>query len=108
MNWVVDHLVVAVRDLDEGVAWCEATFGIEPGPGGQHALMGTHNRLFAIGSARFPRAYCEIIAIDPGAPPPRRTRWYDLDDSVLQQARCAGASACGRTARAWPAAPARP
>jgi hypothetical protein len=30
----LDHLVVAARTLDEGVAWCEATLGVTPGPGG--------------------------------------------------------------------------
>lgn len=85
MSWTLDHLVVGARDLDAGVAWCEATFGIVPGPGGRHPLMGTHNRLFAIGSAGFPRAYFEIIAIDPAAAPPGRARWYDLDNPALQQ-----------------------
>jgi hypothetical protein len=72
------------------VAWCEATLGIVPGPGGRHALMGTHNHIFAIGSRAFPRVYFEIIAIDPEAPwgpttpKQRRTRWFDLDDAVLQ------------------------
>jgi hypothetical protein len=82
----LDHLVVAARTLDEGVAWCEATLGITPGPGGRHALMGTHNRLFSIASARFPRAYFEIIAIDPDAPPPPRARWFDLDAPALRHA----------------------
>jgi len=85
-DWQVDHLVVAARDLDAGVAWCEATFGIVPGPGGEHPLMGTHNRLFSIASDRFARAYFEIIAIDPRAAPPGRPRWFDLDDAALQQA----------------------
>jgi Glyoxalase-like domain len=82
----LDHLVLAARTLDDGVAWCEATLGIVPGPGGEHALMGTHNRLFGIASARFPRAYFEVIAINPKAPPPGRARWFDLDDPALQRA----------------------
>ena len=41
----LDHLVVACRSLDAGRAWCEATFGVAPQPGGRHALMGTHNLL---------------------------------------------------------------
>jgi hypothetical protein len=85
-RWQVDHLVVAARTLDEGTAWCEATLGLVPGPGGKHPLMGTHNRLFSIAGADFPRAYFEIIAIDPEAPPPGRTRWYDLDAPALQHA----------------------
>lgn len=90
MSWEVDHLVVAARTLDEGVAWCEADLGLAPTAGGAHPLMGTHNRVFAIGSEAFPRAYFELIAIDPQAPPPGRTRWFDLDAPALQQALAAG------------------
>lgn len=75
----VDHLVVGARTIEEGVAWCEATLGVTPGPGGRHTLMGTHNRLLAVGSAAFPEAYFEIIAIDPEAPAPGRARWFGLD-----------------------------
>lgn len=82
----IDHLVVAANSLAQGAAWCEATLGVSPGPGGRHAFMGTHNRLLAIGAAAFPRAYLEIIAIDPDAPPPARPRWFGLDDPGLQQA----------------------
>lgn len=84
MTLELDHLVVAAGSLDEGVRWCEATLGITPGPGGRHALMGTHNRLFAIGSPPFPRAYFEIVAIDPGAPAPPHRRWFALDEPALQ------------------------
>lgn len=79
MSAAVDHLVVAARTLADGAQWCEATLGIMPGPGGQHALMSTHNRLFSIASDAFPNAYLEIIAIDPDAPPPGRARWFGLD-----------------------------
>jgi hypothetical protein len=75
----VDHLVVAARTLDDGVRWCESTLGLTPGPGGKHALMGTHNRLFSIAGDAFPNAYFEVIAIDPEAPPPGRARWFGLD-----------------------------
>ncbi|MEP7140560.1 MAG: VOC family protein, partial [Caldimonas sp.] len=74
-----DHLVVACRTLAEGRAWCEATFGVAPAPGGRHALMGTHNLLLAISSSRFPRSYLELIAIDPDASVPARPRWFELD-----------------------------
>jgi len=80
---VVDHLVVAAATLEQGLAWCEATLGIAPGPGGQHPLMGTHNRLFSIANSAYPRAYFEIIAIDPDAPAPGRARWFGLDDPEL-------------------------
>jgi hypothetical protein len=82
----VDHLVVAARSLDDGVAWCREVFGFEPAAGGAHPLMGTHNRVFRIASANFPRAYFEIIAIDGAAPRPAHKRWFDLDDERLQAA----------------------
>ena len=84
----LDHLVVAAATLDQGVAWCEATLGVTPGPGGQHALMGTHNRLCRIDGpaslSTFANVYLEIIAIDPQAPAPGRARWFGLDDPALQ------------------------
>ena len=91
MSAAVDHLVVAAASLDQGVAWCEATLGITPGPGGKHPLMGTHNRLLKIATEPSRDAYLEIIAIDPAAPPPGRVRWFGLDDAVA-----AGAIAGGR------------
>ncbi|CAG1019419.1 hypothetical protein BURC_04299 [Burkholderiaceae bacterium] len=86
MSAELDHLVIAARTLDEGVAWCEATLGVTPGPGGRHVLMATHNRVFSLASTRFPRAYFEIIAIDPQAAPLSRRRWFDLDSPALQKA----------------------
>jgi len=80
----LDHLVVAARSLDEGEAWCRRTLGVAPAPGGRHPMMGTHNRLLAIGTPHFPRSYLEIIAIDPLAPAPAHRRWFDLDDAGLQ------------------------
>jgi len=80
----LDHLVIAAQSLEQGVAWCEATLGITPGPGGVHTTMGTHNRLARLEGAGFPDSYLEIIAIDPAAPPPGRPRWFGLDDAALQ------------------------
>jgi Glyoxalase-like domain len=84
----VDHLVVAAANLDEGVAWCEATLGITPdGGGGEHSLMGTHNRLISLASPAFPQAYLEIIAVQAGrgcTRPAGAKRWFDLDDRDLQ------------------------
>lgn len=89
MKTQIDHLVVVARTLELGVQWCEATLGITPGPGGEHALFGTHNRLFKIATPANPLAYLEIIAINPAAvrssSAPAR-RWFDMDDATLQAA----------------------
>ncbi len=71
----LDHLVVAARSLEEGAAWVQARLGVPMGPGGKHAVMGTHNRLLSLGRGRF----LEVIAVDPEAPPPSRPRWFSLD-----------------------------
>lgn len=92
----LDHLVVAAATLQQGVAWCQDTLGVTPGPGGEHALMGTHNRLLSVATETFPLAYLEIIAINPAPPGPAcsqkacRQRWFGLDDPALQ-ARLAAA-----------------
>ena len=82
----LDHLVVAAHTLEHGVQWCADTLGVQPLPGGQHPLMGTHNRLLRIATSSYPLAYLEIIAIDPGAPAPPHRRWFDLDDPAMREA----------------------
>lgn len=85
----IDHLVIVANSLDQGVAWCEATLGITPNPGGEHKLFGTHNRLFKIATPANPMAYCEIIAINTGASLAIKQgakRWFDMDDITLQAA----------------------
>lgn len=87
MTTRIDHLVVAARTLTEGVAWCEATLGVTPGPGGEHPLFGTHNRLLRLDDGSDQPPYLEIIAINPDATPTRGAgckRWFDLDDAALQ------------------------
>ena len=87
MKAQLDHLIVIAASLAQGVAWCEQTLGITPGPGGEHPLMGTHNRLFSIASPAYPSAYFEIIALQPGVKPTRAPglqRWFDMDDPMLQ------------------------
>ncbi|OQW88377.1 MAG: hypothetical protein BWK72_08850 [Rhodoferax ferrireducens] len=87
MKTQIDHLVIVAQTLEQGVAWCETTLGITPGPGGEHAQYGTHNRLAKIATPAHPLAYLEIIAIDPGAKKPVAAgakRWFDMDDAALQ------------------------
>lgn len=84
----IDHLVIAAASLEEGVRWCQSTLSVTPGPGGAHALFGTHNRLVRLSSAEHSLAYLEIIAIDPSATPTRDAplrRWFDLDAPAIHQ-----------------------
>ncbi len=71
-----DHFAILARSLDEGCEWVSKHLGVDPVPGGEHPLMGTHNRLLSLG----PKAYLEVIAINPAAPSPGRPRWFDLDN----------------------------
>ena len=80
----VDHVVIAADTLEHGVQWCEAALGVTPERGGEHALMGTHNRLLRIATAQYPRTYLEIIAVNAAARQPARRRWFDLDDPALR------------------------
>jgi Glyoxalase-like domain len=89
MKTQTDHVVIVANNLDQGVAWCEATLGITPGPGGEHKLFGTHNRLFKIATPANPMAYCEIIAINSAATSAIKQgtqRWFDMDNAELQAA----------------------
>jgi hypothetical protein len=87
MKTQLDHLVVLAQTLEQGVQWCEATLGVTPGPGGEHAQYGTHNRLLKIATPTNPFAYLEIIAIDPQAKGPAQgKRWFDMDDAALRAA----------------------
>jgi hypothetical protein len=76
----LDHLVVAAATLADGIEFVAERLGAVPHPGGRHAEMGTHNALLRLG----PRAYLEIIAIDPQGTRPARPRWFGLDDIALQ------------------------
>jgi len=78
----IDHLVYAATTLAQGIDYFAELTGIVARPGGKHPTMGTHNALVKLG----PRAYLEIIAIDPDAPAPPRKRWFDLDDGDLRAA----------------------
>jgi hypothetical protein len=82
----LDHIVVACTRLEDGVDWVAQRLGAQPQPGGKHVAMGTHNALLKLG----PRAYLEVIAIDPDAAAPARPRWFSLDEPAMPARLAAG------------------
>lgn len=71
----LDHLAVSSATLSEGVASVEEALGVSLAGGGEHPLMGTHNRLLGLGDV-----YLEVISVNPDAPAPAHPRWFDLDN----------------------------
>lgn len=57
----VDHLVLAVDDLQRGIDWVEKKTGVKAIVGGRHPNRGTWNALLSFGG----RQYLEILAPDP-------------------------------------------
>jgi len=72
---VVDHLVFASPDLEEGIRHVEALLGVRASPGGVHPGMGTRNALLGLGEG----CYLEIVGIDPDQPAPAEPRWFGID-----------------------------
>jgi hypothetical protein len=73
----LDHIAVTAPDLARGVAQVEQLLGVAMQPGGEHPLMGTHNRLLRLGEV-----FLEVIAPDPAAARPSRRRWFALDEQT--------------------------
>lgn len=71
----IDHFAVSCESLSQGIEYVADCLEIIPTVQGAHPKMGTHNRLLSLG----PDIYLEVIAIDPEAPAPSFSRWFDLD-----------------------------
>ena len=64
-NHYLDHIVIAINDLDEGIRQIERTTGVRPKEDGSDAQLGTHSAIIALGE----KTFLEIIAPDPKADP---------------------------------------
>jgi hypothetical protein len=67
----LDHLVIAAKTLEAGVAYVQDALGIELTHAGRHLQQGTHNKVLRLNDC-----YLEVIAPDPDSSitPP----WFGL------------------------------
>jgi hypothetical protein len=89
----LDHVTVIAPSLTEGVAHVRDCLGIDVPFGTRHDYMGTHNHRLQLGGS----VYLEIVALDPDGTPPRRARWFGLDN----QAQVRSDWDAGRRLRGW-------
>lgn len=76
----IDHLTVTAPSLDVGSKYIYDILGVAPSAGGEHANMGTHNRLLKLGDA----VYLEVISVNPNMPKPSRPYLFGLDHVTHQ------------------------
>ncbi len=72
----LDHLAVSAETLSAGAEHIRHVLNTELPVGGEHPVMGTHNRLTGMG----PELYFEVISVNPDAPAPDFPRWFNLDN----------------------------
>lgn len=77
----LDHLVLAVPNLKDAIAFFQKSLGIEPIEGGKHIGYGTHNAFIGLGKPEN-NVYLELFAIDPEDKTPREHFPLGLSRSI--------------------------
>ena len=81
MNSRIDHIVIGAADLISGTKILETKLNTKFSPGGEHKIMGTHNKLLKLQSD----IYLEVIANNPNADKLSRQRWFSLDGARTKE-----------------------
>ena len=81
MNFCIDHIVIGTNNLISGTNILETKLSTKFSPGGEHQIMGTHNKLLKLQSD----IYLEIIANNPNVNDPSRPRWFSLDEERTKE-----------------------
>ena len=81
MHSRIDHVVIGAANLISGTSILENKLNTKFSPGGEHQVMGTHNKLLKLQS----NMYLEVIAHNPDADIPSRPRWFSLDESNIKE-----------------------
>ena len=81
MDSRIDHIVIGAANLISGTKILETKLSTKFSPGGEHQIMGTHNKLLKLQSD----IYLEIIANNPNVDKPSRQRWFSLDEARTKE-----------------------
>tara|TARA_Y100000590_G_scaffold383684_1_gene454558 strand:- start:319 stop:954 length:636 start_codon:yes stop_codon:yes gene_type:complete len=81
MNSRIDHIVIGTDNLDSGTKILETKLNTKFSLGGEHKVMGTHNKLLKLQS----NIYLEVIANNSNVSKPSRQRWFSLDESSIKE-----------------------
>ena len=77
----IDHIVIGTANLISGTKILETKLNTKFSPGGEHMIMGTHNKLLKLQS----NIYLEVIANNSNVDKPSRQRWFSLDESSIKE-----------------------